>query len=276
MWIDLRESDIKYTVEGLRRKEGVVRNELTTELESQIEALKRRSLSWHQTNRDDFRRKFVKEHTDTIDLCLTCLKNVSALIRAQQLALTELQRGFLTVQAVLDYTDYETRVITSDGPLSFQSDKIGAFVWNDRDARTLFNAGLPVFFIRAWNEFDRQIVEKYTSLLQPKLPEVQMGPADPPYHTITMGQAGSDDKFSALRQASIQCFDTISPFQNLHIPGAYASSYQLGNGRIMAPASSPSSHIQLSSQVSSPHHRQQQSHSQRSQKSRKPRKQHEP
>ncbi|KAE9398216.1 hypothetical protein BT96DRAFT_796577, partial [Gymnopus androsaceus JB14] len=113
---------------------------------------------------DDFRRKFVKEHTDTIDLCLTHLKNVSALIRAQQLALTELQRGFLTVQAVLDYTDYETRVITSDGPLTFQSNKIGAFVWNDRDARTLFNAGLPMFFIRAWNEFDRQIVEKYTSL----------------------------------------------------------------------------------------------------------------
>ncbi|KAE9390191.1 hypothetical protein BT96DRAFT_1002520 [Gymnopus androsaceus JB14] len=232
-----------------KRKEGVVRNELTTKLESRIEALKRRSLSWHQTNRDNFRHKFVKEHMDTIDLCLTCLKNVSALIRAQQLALTELQQGFLTVQAVLDYTDYETRVITSDVPLSFQSNKIGAFVWNNRDACTLFNAGLP-----------------------PKLPEVPMGPADPPYHTITMGQAGSDDKFSALCQASIQCFNTISPFQNLHIPGAYASSYQLGNGRIMAPALSPSSHIQPSSQLSSPHHGQQQSHSQRSQNPRKPRK----
>ncbi|KAE9382700.1 hypothetical protein BT96DRAFT_795829, partial [Gymnopus androsaceus JB14] len=104
--------------------------------------------------------KFLKEHTDTIDVCLTRLKTVSASIRVQQLALTEFQRGFLTVQAVLDYMDYESCSITSNVPLSFQRDKMGAFVWNDRDARMLFNAGLPVFFIRPWNVFDRQIVEQ--------------------------------------------------------------------------------------------------------------------
>lgn len=256
MWLDLRESDITYTAEGTRRKEGVVKKELTDELDSQIEPLKRRSLAWHKTNGDDFKRKFLKEHTDTIDVCLTRLKTVSASIRVQQLALTELQRGFLTVQAVLDYTDFESCSIASDAPLSFQRDKMGAFVWNDRDARMLFHAGLPVFFIRPWNTFDRQIVERFIRLLQPELPRVQMGPADPPYHTISMGQAGSDVKFSALRQASIQCFDTVSPFQNLHIPGGYSSSFQLGNGRILDPASSPSSHLreQPSSQSSSPHH----------------------
>ncbi|KAE9389028.1 hypothetical protein BT96DRAFT_798920, partial [Gymnopus androsaceus JB14] len=85
-----------------------------------------------------------------IDLCLTRLKTVSASIRVQQLALTEIQCGFLTVQALLDYTDLESRSVTSGAPLSFQCDKMGAFVWNDRDARLLHHAGLPVFFIRPW------------------------------------------------------------------------------------------------------------------------------
>ncbi|KAE9395593.1 hypothetical protein BT96DRAFT_795493, partial [Gymnopus androsaceus JB14] len=96
--------------------------------------------------------RFVKEHTDTIDLCLTRLKTVSASIRVQQLALTELQCGLLSVQALLDYTDFESRSITSDAPLSFKGNKMGAFVWNDRDARLLYHAGLPVFFIRPWIE----------------------------------------------------------------------------------------------------------------------------
>lgn len=256
MWFNLQETDITYTAEGTRRKEGVVRKELTDELESQIKPLKRRTLEWHKTNQDNFRHKFLKEHTDTIDVCLTRLKTVSASIRLQQLALTELQRGFLTVRAVLDYTDLESNTVTSDVPLSVQCDKMGAFVWNDRDARMLFQAGLPVFFIRPWNTFDRQAVEKFTPLLQPQLHQVQMGPADPPYHTISMGQAGSDAKFSAIRQASIQCFDTVSPFQNLHIPGGYSSSFQLGEGRILDPASSPSSclHRQTLLQTSSVRH----------------------
>ncbi|KAE9397265.1 hypothetical protein BT96DRAFT_995984 [Gymnopus androsaceus JB14] len=128
MWLDLRDSDLTYTVEGEKRKEGVVKKELTNELESQIAPLKRRTLAWHQTNRDELKLRFVKEHMDTINLCLTHLKTVSASIRVQQLALTELQRGLLSVQALLDYTDLESRSITSDAPLSFKGNKMGAFV----------------------------------------------------------------------------------------------------------------------------------------------------
>ncbi|KAE9398225.1 hypothetical protein BT96DRAFT_940352 [Gymnopus androsaceus JB14] len=208
------------------RKEGVVKKELTDELESQIE------LSnvdrWHGTR-----------PIETISGA-SSLRNIRT-------------------PSTLFLTIWTTNPVVSPPMyLSHSNDnEMGAFVWNDRDARMLFNAGLPVFFIRPWNVFDRQIVEQFTPLLQPKLPQVEMGPANPPYHTITMGQAGSDDKFSALRQASIRCFDTVSPFQNLHIPGGYSSSFQLGNGRITAPASSPPSHLheQLSSSHTSlPHH----------------------
>ncbi|KAE9398002.1 hypothetical protein BT96DRAFT_995313 [Gymnopus androsaceus JB14] len=213
MWLDLRDSDLTYTTEGEKRKEGVVEKELTDELESQIAPLKQSS----------------------------------------SLLSPKIQCGFLTVQALLDYTDLESRSVTSGAPLSFQRDKMGAFVWNDRDARLLHHAGLPVFFIRPWIGFDRQIVEAFILLQQPRLPQVQMAPADPPYHTIMMGQAGSDSKFSAIRWASIQCFDIVSPFQNLHVPGAYTSSFELGKGRIMAPASSPPSHLQLQPSSSQTH-----------------------
>lgn len=243
MWLNLCIDDLTYTAEGEQRQEGTMKTDLTEELESQIRPLKPRTFVWHKTNHDDFRRKFVKEHTDTIDLCLTHLKTVSASIRVQQLTLTKLQRAFLSVQAVLDYTDLEAGSISSDTPLTFKHDKMGAFVWNDRDACMLFNASLPVFLIRPWNTFNRQIIERFTPLLQPQLPLVQLAPADPPYHPIMIGQAGSNVKFSAIRQASVRCFDAVSPFKNLHIPDQYSSSFHLGNGRIMAPASSPPSHL---------------------------------
>ncbi|KAE9397266.1 hypothetical protein BT96DRAFT_995985 [Gymnopus androsaceus JB14] len=104
-----------------------------------------------------------------------------------------------------------------------------------------------------------------------------MAPADPPYHTIIMGQAGSDSKFAAIRQASIQCFNVVSPFQNLHVPGGYTSSFKLGKGKIIAPASSPLSQIQLQPSSSQTHSNKHSNKSQfchgqasRSQKGRKP------
>ncbi|KAE9390834.1 hypothetical protein BT96DRAFT_1001916 [Gymnopus androsaceus JB14] len=130
MWLDLWDSDLTYTIEGEKHKEGVVKKELTDELEPQIAPLKRRTLAWHQTNQDELKLRFIEEHTDTINLCLTCLKTVAALIRVQQLALIKLQCGLLSVQALLDYTDLESHSITSDACLSFKGNKMGGFVWN--------------------------------------------------------------------------------------------------------------------------------------------------
>ncbi|KAJ3805747.1 hypothetical protein F5876DRAFT_69534 [Lentinula aff. lateritia] len=135
----------------------------------------------------------------------------------------------------------EANDVNTSGPASVQHTKMGSFVWDDKDARMLFLAGLPIFFIRPWSVFDRQIITTVVSLQKPLPPLVEIAPADPPYPPLVTTQAGSDVKFSVIRSAAANCFETVSPFQNMHLPGAYASSYELARGRIMAPAESPSS-----------------------------------
>ncbi|KAL0562533.1 hypothetical protein V5O48_019554, partial [Marasmius crinis-equi] len=103
--------------------------------------------------------------------------------------------------------------------------RLGAFVWNDKDAMLLFRAGVPVFYLRHYNEFDRQKILSVSSFSSP---HVTTSVASPSFPVLYTGQAGSDPKFAAIRAASISCFNTPSPFENLHLPGVYQSSYSLG------------------------------------------------
>ncbi|KAL0065894.1 hypothetical protein AAF712_007015 [Marasmius tenuissimus] len=52
----------------------------------------------------------------------------------------------------------------------------------------------------------------------------------PPYPVLLANaQAGHDTKFAALCAAAARCFSTASPFENMHLPGAYSSSYSQGS-----------------------------------------------
>ncbi|KAG7093222.1 hypothetical protein E1B28_006908 [Marasmius oreades] len=98
-------------------------------------------------------------------------------------------------------------------------------MWNDSDAMKLFNANLPVFYIRPYNAFDQQVISSVVPLSPP---QICMVTASPPYPILLSScQAGSDEKFAAIRSAAISCFDVQSPFENMHLPGAYASSFSI-------------------------------------------------
>ncbi|KAF9070266.1 hypothetical protein BDP27DRAFT_1420146 [Rhodocollybia butyracea] len=237
MWLDLREGDLSFTSQGEERKEGIVKSEIMTALQRKIALLKPRVSVFYEGNPDSTRRTFLKENIDSIDLFLTRLGTVSAMLCDQQHGLTELQRAYLTAKAILDFHRLVEKSRISDSPATVDTDKMGCFVWNDTEARMLYFAGLPVFYIHPWSAFDHQIIEKVVPLQQPCFPP----PANPPYRPILTSQAGSDGKFGAICMATHKCFETISPFENMHLPGAYASSYVIGQGRIMAPASSPAS-----------------------------------
>ncbi|KIK56077.1 hypothetical protein GYMLUDRAFT_1016609 [Collybiopsis luxurians FD-317 M1] len=56
-----------------------------------------------------------------------------------------------------------------------------------------------------------------------------------------MTQARLDIKFAAIHVAALECYTESDPFTNIHLPGQYSLSYQLGSKRIMAPAVSSSS-----------------------------------
>ncbi|KAL0562581.1 hypothetical protein V5O48_019505, partial [Marasmius crinis-equi] len=100
----------------------------------------------------------------------------------------------------------------------------------------------PVYYIRPFNDFDRQKVLQVGSFADSRLTN---DVASPNFPIIYRGQAGSDAKFAAIRAASISCFDTTTPFENLHLPGAYQSSYSLGSGGIISPSTSQASSLAL-------------------------------
>ncbi|KAK7436457.1 hypothetical protein VKT23_019170 [Stygiomarasmius scandens] len=138
----------------------------------------------------------------------------------------------------MDYVDiYAPRI--SESGISTQylwaDRRMGAFVWNDKDAFLLFKAGLPVYYVRSLNDFDCQNILSACHLT---IPPLCHSVASPPYSVLFTGQAGADAKFAAIRIASMNCFDAENPFQNLHLPGQYSSSYQIGSGRITSMADS--------------------------------------
>ncbi|KAJ3848895.1 hypothetical protein EV368DRAFT_86086 [Lentinula lateritia] len=248
MWMNLQEQDMGFTEQGRERKEGVVTKRVLEPIENKITLLRQRTRVFlTEASISSSEHFLIQENNDTIDLCLTRLRGISSTLRVLQCGLSELQRAWLTIEAILDFhRDVRKRNdMNTSGPAFVQHTKMGSFVWDDKDARMLFLAGLPVFFIRPWSAFDRQIITTVVSLKKPLPPLVEVAPADPPYPPLVTTQAGSDIKFSVIRSATANCFKTVSPFQNMHLPGAYASSYELARGRIMAPAESPTSTIAI-------------------------------
>ncbi|KIK57903.1 hypothetical protein GYMLUDRAFT_246560 [Collybiopsis luxurians FD-317 M1] len=125
-------------------------------------------------------------------------------------------------------------------PASVQIHRMGAFVWNNVDAQFLFHFGFPVWFLRPWMEFDRQVIENVVVLQQPS-PHVVVEHAVPAYRPLIMSQAGSDAKFAAILMDSINSFKCANPFENLHLPGKYDSSFNLSQNQILSPMTSPPS-----------------------------------
>ncbi|KIK60860.1 hypothetical protein GYMLUDRAFT_244018 [Collybiopsis luxurians FD-317 M1] len=52
---------------------------------------------------------------------------------------------------------------------------------------------------------------------------------------------GSDAKFAAILMDSINSFKRANPFENLHLPGKYDSSFNLSQNQILSPMTSPPS-----------------------------------
>ncbi|KAK1222604.1 hypothetical protein PQX77_014539 [Marasmius sp. AFHP31] len=124
---------------------------------------------------------------------------------------------------------------------------MGAFVWTDRDALFLHRFSLPVFYVRPYRNFDRQIILAIKLFHSHSICTTTSTPFYP--ILLSNSQAGSDEKFAALHAAAATCFLTASPFKNMHLPGAYSSLYVQGPaGQIISPIQSqPSSAVASSS-----------------------------
>ncbi|KAL0061182.1 hypothetical protein AAF712_012002 [Marasmius tenuissimus] len=185
----------------------------------------------------------------TIDLCLHRLRSPSTISpRNLTRAVSELQRAWRTAVSIIDFVEiYQPRMMaTSDLKEVYQGtphdqstirSRMGAFVWTPKDATLLFRAKLPVYYVREYKDFDRQIILEVTSFHD--LP-VNNNAAIPSHPVVYVGQAGSDSKFAVIRAESIGCFNSPSPFENLHLANAYQSSYNLGSGSIISPTTSSS------------------------------------
>ncbi len=248
MWLNLGEADVDFT-EGGQKDRGVVKNYLLDPIRAKVEKQKGRVRSFLAEHKDQMH--FINELTTTMDMCLTRISTTSSSLRELQRGFSEVQRSFLTIKAIIDFHRQYHRIQNTSVQANVDTTKMGCFVWDDRDASMLYKMGFPVFLIRPWSRFDRQLVLKIEALTRPIPPAVETAPADPPYPPIVTTQAGSDVKYGAIRTASIQCFATPSPFANIHLPGAYASSYQVGQGRIYAPTSSPASSSNVANAVPS-------------------------
>ncbi|KAK1234231.1 hypothetical protein PQX77_002571 [Marasmius sp. AFHP31] len=230
---------MEFTTQGRQCREGVLSASLNLEFSSAIKYLQRQTQPYisNDGQRLGEVHRLLSEFEGNIGVCLQRVTAIS-----MSLGVAELQRNWLSSIAVLDFI--ETIQRRMDIPViapGVVEHCMGAYVWDDKDVLKLFNASLLVYYIRLFNAFDRQIVQK----VQPaEAPPVCMKVAAPLYLvTLVSCQAGSEEKFAAIRAASISCFHTPSPFQNMHLPGAYSSSYSAPGSStgITKPAESSSS-----------------------------------
>ncbi|KAK7437518.1 hypothetical protein VKT23_020792 [Stygiomarasmius scandens] len=182
--------------------------------------------------------ELLSEFDTTMTICMTRLSSTPSPYRDLQRGVVELQRACLYTIALMDYLQvYRPRMQgpnTVDAP-DIADSRMGAFVWNDADALSLFKAGLPTYYVRHFNDFSTQNILTTCTLLPSSL---CLSASSPPYPILFSGQAGADDKFAAIRVASTGCYDVESPFQNMHLPGAYSSSFQIGSRPITSYADS--------------------------------------
>lgn len=178
-----------------------------------------------------------------MDVCLTHITSSVSPVRDLQQGLVELQRSWLTLQAIFDYLDTFAALMRGEGRANTATvfDHMGAFVWDVTRASMLFRAGLPVYFVWPYSSFHHQVIQWVVSLTQPGPPKICITQARPPYLPIVTTQAGSEEKFAAICIAAINCFLDNSPFANSHYPEAYQSSHHLGIDCIISLVQSDSS-----------------------------------
>ncbi|KAK1215937.1 hypothetical protein PQX77_021433 [Marasmius sp. AFHP31] len=176
-----------------------------------------------------------------------------------KLGLAELQRAWPYSTALLDWLEAARGSNKGGGGQANAATetayRMGAFIWNDQEALNLFRHKVPVYYMRPYATFDWQVVLSVKPFFQPVVCDA---PAIPPYPVILANsQAGSNHKFAAICSAAVTCFTTSSPFENMHLEGAYVSSYNATSGAHIvayAPASLSSSRV-VASTSSGPHAR---------------------
>ncbi|KAK7436345.1 hypothetical protein VKT23_019192 [Stygiomarasmius scandens] len=242
LWHTLRPQDLSFTPHKYGAQEGVLNHSLTDRLSNSVNQVLLRKTAFHPPAcQSDWIVPLLNEFNTTITVCMNRLTSVSSSFRNHTEGLVELQRACLYSFALMDYVEIFLPRISSQGNVKNgrTEHRMGAFVWNDEHALSLFAAGLPVYYVRLWSDFDRQNILNSCQL---EIPPCVASTASPPYPIIYSGQAGSDQKFAAIRHASISCYNVTSPFENMHLPGQYSSSYTIGSGkRIISAAQSPAS-----------------------------------
>ncbi|KAK7450596.1 hypothetical protein VKT23_012906 [Stygiomarasmius scandens] len=241
MWTQIQRHHLEFTTQGAARGEGVLKSVCVSRLDAAIASVESRLKSWKLTHGGEKHLPVVELLTswrNNLEVCYTRVKTISCSLYDIVRIFAELRRSWLTIIAILDYDEKiypRIRGITpSQLPLSTTESCIGAFVWKDTDALQFFRAGLPFYYVRHYNEFDRQNIIEVKPFAQSGL---CLQAAEPAYGVIYSGQAGSDDKFAAIYKASVQCISGANPFANMHLPGQYQSSYKLGD-KLSSPAQS--------------------------------------
>ncbi|THV01675.1 hypothetical protein K435DRAFT_607425, partial [Dendrothele bispora CBS 962.96] len=110
--------------------------------------------------------QLLTEFDTTMTICLNRLSVVSSSFRDLLRGVVELQRACLYTIALMDYVDVYLPRMDEGSEIKYPraDPRMGAFVWNDKDAFFLFKAGLPVYYVRPYNDFDTQNILSYIQL----------------------------------------------------------------------------------------------------------------
>lgn len=143
MWLNLTESDMEFTEQGMQRREGVLKKELIENLQQKLDLQEPLVKAFLKQNSSPL----LLELQQNIQLCFNRISRISSSLYDLQRGLTEVQRGWLMIKAYLDFKGEFAKRGLAGKPSPVDNTRMGCFVWNDREASLCFSAGLPVWYV---------------------------------------------------------------------------------------------------------------------------------
>lgn len=202
MWWNPTRQDFVPNTRAILRGPGTLSRDKLQKLRPIVSFLMEKVDEYEKITEPERRPPILRPLVKSMTHALSRLDNIGMSYCDMLCGVTNLQRLFLEVQALIDYmTVYKPKMDRRLGSPPPVANTVGAFTTDARVAQDFVDAGLPVWLIRPASVVDLRTIDRTVSIKQPEL-YLQLGVFDPPFSPIFTGNVASVEKLHAIHEYS--------------------------------------------------------------------------
>jgi hypothetical protein len=203
-----------------------LREQKYNELRTSVQFLTKRVTKYQQSIPPDRKPIAIHPSVKWLQQVLDQLLLVQMSLRHIEFVVRDLQRVWLNVWAILDYTEiYKPRMDGDTPPVGGVADTIGTFTSRIRVAQDMFLAGLPCWLIRDSKTFSDEKIFRIAELFHPK-DYIVLAPHKFNYPVIFKGLSTDYQMHRAIELYARNFLCSQDPFAIISTPSSLAGASQ--------------------------------------------------